>query len=401
MRTTSTPDRPRSAGDPAFRLDVASAAFSFAPLVALSSILPYIAVKRFAATMAWVGIMNAGIYLGLLGNAVLSLWTARLDMKRSLMALLAGGAALMVLAAFQRSALPYCVFTLGILCAYGLLSAQYDTFLVRLYPPAERPRRLSFRWMAVSLGATGMAPLFGRLGQGPAAHRPVLLCGAGMLAVAAVLFSRIPAGGRAAVQPVSLRRMIRVLSGDRRFVLLVVLMILFGWMGAGIGAIDVALYRRHGLGEFGAGLLSAANTAGMIVSALAITPFLRFRGGIGNFRLCFSSAASAAFLFLLAGIMPPGPGGAWIVGAGNFIYGITATGFTIASQTALANMAGEGDVILYVNGFKFVQGFRGIAFPILVAWTLQAAPIGIALALALVTAAACAVVSWIPAADRS
>jgi len=399
MQRVPTPEKSRLTRNPAFRLDVGSAVLGFAPFVALNAILPYIAVNRFDAPMAWVGFMNSAVYLGLLGNAFFSAWSAGADQRRIIVALLAGSAALMAAAAFQRSAVPYCIFTTGILCSYGLLLAQYDTFLVRLYAVAERPRKLSFRWMILSAGAALMSPLFGKLGEGTGGHLPVLLCGAGFLAAGAFVFQRIPVRGGGGAEPVGLRGMFRVLSRNRRFMRLVVLMVVFAWMGTGISAIDVALYRRYAMSEFAVGLLSASNTVGMIAAALAITPFLRFRGGVSNFRLCFTTAAAAGVFFCLAGIGSLGAWGAPVIGIGNFIYGIAATGFTIASQTALANLAGEGEVVLYVNGFKFIQGVRGIVFPILVAWALQAAPIGITLVLALALTAFCAVASWIPAVD--
>jgi hypothetical protein len=385
--------------DVAFRRDLISAVLGFAPFYALNALLPFIAVNRFGATMTWVGFLNTGVYIGLLGNSLFAAGTARVNLQRSIATLMAVSAALMAAAAFQRTAAAYCILVVLVMVSYGLINAQYDTFLVRLYDAAERPKRLSLRWLAVSIGAAAMSPLFGRLADGPSGHLPSLLCAAALLLCGALVFRIIPARADRRTDPFSLARMVRVAFQDRRFLRLVALMILYGWLGAGMGTIDVALYRRYALSEFTVGILSGATTVGMIAAALAVTPFLRLRGGLSNFRLCFSAATGAAVFLCTAGIGALGAWGAPAIGAGNFLYGISATGFTLGAQTAAVNLAGDRNVALYVNAFRFVQGIRGILFPVFVAMALQAAPIGVTVAVGFFLTLVCAVVSWIPAAD--
>ena len=89
-----------------FRRDVTSAVLGMAPRIALSGLLPYIAVSRLGASLAWVGVMNAAVYTGFLWNAFFSSLTARMSLKRSIVVLMVASSALLVAAAFQLSAAP-------------------------------------------------------------------------------------------------------------------------------------------------------------------------------------------------------------------------------------------------------------------------------------------------------
>lgn len=382
-----------------FRRDVASAVLGIAPRIALSGLLPYIAVNRLGASMGWVGVMNAAIYTGFLWNAFFSTLTARMSLKRSIVVLMAASSALLIVAAFQRTAASYGVVIVLMLFAGGLTNAQYDTLLVYLYDQGERSRKLSLRWTAVSLGAALLSPLFGRMSETGAGHWPALLTAAAVIAAGAAVFLRIPECGEHRIEPFALRRLVSLVVEDRRFLRLIVVLILYGWFGAGIGTIDVVLYRRYNLGELAVGMLSGATTVGMILAAVAITPFLRFRGGLTNFRLCFTTAAVSALILGLAGILDMDRLGVAFIAVGNFVYGIGATGFTIAAQTTAANFAGDKDVALYVNSFKFLQGVRGIIFPLVVAWAFGVLPDVASFSIAFGLTLICAVATWVKGAD--
>jgi len=398
------PDTEPTVADPrtrrlVFRRDVTSAVLGIAPRIALSGLLPYIAVNRLGASMGWVGVMNAAIYTGFLWNAFFSRLTARMSLKRSIVVLMAASSALLAVAAFQRTAASYGVVIVLMLFAGGLTNAQYDTFLVYLYEQEERSRKLSLRWMAVSMGAALLSPLFGRMSETGAGHRPALAAAAVLVAAGAVVFVRIPAAGEPRIEPFGLRRLLRLVVDDRRFLRLVVVLVLYGWFGAGIGTIDVVLYRRYGLGELAAGLLSGATTGGMILAAVGITPFLRFRGGLTNFRLCLTAAAGSALILGLAGVLDMDRLGVLLIAGGNLVYGIAATGFTIAAQTSAANLAGGKDVALYVNSFKFFQGVRGVLFPLMVAWAFGILPAAANYSIAFGLTLICAVATWVKGAD--
>jgi len=381
------------------RLEVTSAVLGLAPRVALGGLLPYIAVKRLGASLSWVGVMNAAVYTGFLWNGFFSSVTARVSLKRSVVLLLLLSSCLLAVAAFQRAIIPYGLAVVLLLFVGGLTNAQYDTLLVHLYDERERPKKLSFRWMAVSAGGALLAPLFGRLGELGVGHWPALLLAALITAAGSMLFSRVPAGREHGMDAFAPIRLLALVVEDRRFLKLVVVLVLYGWFGTGIGTIDVLLYRRYGLGELAVGLLSGATTLGMIVAAVAITPFLRFRGGLSSFRLCLTTSALSSIILALAGVLDAGRAGVLLVAAGNFAYGIGATGFTIASQTSSANLAGGRDVALYVNSFKFFQGVRGIAFPLVVSWAVVALPQPVHFSIAVGLTVLCAAASWWKGAD--
>ena len=241
-----------------FRRDVTSAVLGMAPRIALSGLLPYIAVSRLGASLAWVGVMNAAVYTGFLWNAFFSSLTARMSLKRSIVVLMVASSALLVAAAFQLSAPPNGFSVVLLLFVAGLTNAQYDTLLVYLYDEEERARKLSLRWMAVSVGGAG--------------HWPALVSAACITGVGAAVFLSVPEPREQHIEPFRLGRLVRLVVGDRRFLRLVVVLVLYGWFGARIGTIDVLLYRRYDLGELAVGLLTGATTVGMILAAVPSPP---------------------------------------------------------------------------------------------------------------------------------
>jgi hypothetical protein len=244
-----------------------------------------------------------------------------------------------------------------------------------------------------------MAPLFGRLSSTDRGHWPAFVLGGALYVCAAFVFGSIPAVGRYRMTPFRPVEVLRVALRDRALRRIVTVVVIYGWMGAGLRTLLVALYRRNGFTEFDVGLVAAATTVGMVLSALVVTPFLRFDGGLRNFRLCYTSAALAASLYLLAALLPVTGSSIYLIAAANLVFGVAVTGFTIAAQTSALNLAHPDEVSLYVNTFKFFQGARGLIFPPIVAWATARFGLPAALAVAVLVSVGCAISAWLRGAE--
>jgi hypothetical protein len=132
--------------------------------------------------------------------------------------------------------------------------------------------------------------------------------------------------GRAAFRNAAFRRMAIILTS-------------YGWVGAGIGPVLVLLFQRCGFQEDKVGLLVAIKTGGLLLGLLVITPRLRFAGGITNFRLSFIAATFAVTCYLITGFVELGELAFWVLGIGQFLFGISLAGFNIALPTTGINLA--------------------------------------------------------------
>ncbi len=384
-----------------FHRDVASALLSSGPRLAMGSLYAFIAVNRMGASISWAGVINAAVFAGFLWNAFFSSMTARISLQRSIVWLMVSSGVSLCIAGFLSTPLAYGIVVILHLFITGLIYVQYDTLLPHLYDYDERPKKLSARWLAISVAAAALAPALGRLGGMESGHWPAFLLAGVMTMAGGLIFSTIRVGRQAHMQPFQWKQMLRTAFADRRFRRMVVILIIYGWFGAGLPTLLVALYHRYGFSEFQVGIVTTATTAGMIFSALTITPRIHFSGGLSNFRACYTSSAAAAALYLITGLWNFGTLSVVSVATANFIFGVGASAFTIAAQISAVNLAEGRDATVYVNAFKFIQGARGIVFPIIVAQVIEALGFVPALEISFVVVALCCVAAWIPVINGS
>ncbi len=379
--------------------DLISAVLYSGARFALGPLIAFIAVKRLGASVTWVGLLNGAMFVGFVWNFFFSGLTAKLSLRRGIVVILAISSVLYTAAAFQTRALPYCLILLAASVTGGLVGVQYDTLLYHLYAPGDRPRLLSYRSLAVALACAVYAPLFGAMSSGSAGHLPMYLLVGALLAAAALTFRSMRTETEYRMQPFHARDVLAVVIGDRRLRPIAIILTIYGLFGVGVKTILVVLYNQLGFTEWHVGIFTAVATVGMVLTNLTITPFMRFRGALTNFRLCFTSGAASAALYCAAALYGSGPLSAWIIGAAAFVYGVASGGFGVAAQTAVLNIAPKGKVSLYVNAFKIVQGVRGAPFPLIVATALSGISISAALIATLVAALFCGLMVWIPGVD--
>ena len=161
----------------------------------------------------------------------------------------------------------------------------------------------------------------------------------------------------------------------------------------------IFLYKQSGFDETLVGILRAMTTAGMIFATLVITPRLRFRGGITNFRLCYSGSALAMVIYGLVSFGFVKELSFWVMALGNFIFGIAGAGFQLAIQTTALNLSPPDKTTLYVNAIMIIQGFRGMLAPLLVAAVFSARGMAISFVVMLCVSLLCATVVFIPGID--
>ena len=280
----------------------------------------------------------------------------------------------------------------------GLYEVRYNTLVRRLYNPADRPRRLSFRFMTISAVSMLLSALFGRLSSTSGSHMlPFLIVGSLNL-VAAVVYrtQRLPNDGSTGFRFVDL---IRTIARDQRLRRIAGLLAFYGWVGTGYKAIAIFVYSWAGFDEWTVGVQEGISIAGMLLATLFITPFIKFRGAVSNFKLCFLSAAAAVFFCFGVVLLFPEKWAFTGMALSNFCYGVTATGFSLAMQTIAPNIAKPEQNTLYVNSIMFVQGLRGLVLPIIVAVVAEYAGLRTTLVITLVIGAICGAVVLIPGID--
>ena len=322
--------RPRGADATLFR-DVASAVLYLAPMQALLTLISFIAISRLDASVAWVGILGSAGYWGQLWNLALGRVTAKVDLRAGLALLMAAQGLLLAAAALQHSLLPYAALIIPLLVLFGLYEVQYATLVPHLYRPEERPRALGVRNFAVAAGTALLAALFGRFSGGAAGHTPVfLLAGLAMVAAGLVFRGIRPAGpspeaaGAPRMPVLRLREIAGVWFGPRdgavlpahrrAFRRLALVLVLYGWYGAGLSTMLVVVYDRLGFDEWRVGLLAAIATLGTLLSSLLVAPRLRLLGGTTNFRLCFGASLVSVVLLAVAVLFVAGPAGVLVAG---------------------------------------------------------------------------------------
>lgn len=397
--------------------DVASAVLYLAPMQGLITLISFIAISRLEASVAWVGILGSAGYWGQLWNLALGRVTAKVDLRAGLALLMAAQGLLLAAAALQHSLLPYAALIIPMLVLFGLYEVQYATLVPHLYRPEERPRALGVRNFAVAAGTALLAALFGRFSSGAAGHTPVfLLAGLAMVAGGLVFRGIRRAGARpeASAAPrmpvLRAREIAGVMFGARSdtmtpahrrtFRRLVLVLVLYGWYGAGLVTMLVVVYDRLGFDEWRVGLLAAVATVGTLLSSLLVAPRLRLLGGTTNFRLCFGASLVSVVLLVVAALWVTGRPVFWVLVAGQFAMGIGVTGFVLGTHTAALNLAPAGREALFVNAMMVVLGLRGMLVPLLVAAVIRAAGVEWALLVGLLCVLCCAALVVHPGAER-
>jgi len=366
----------------------------------LMSLFAFIANKRMGASAYWVGVIGSASYLGYFWNLFLSRVTARFSVRRGMLVMMAAGAGLLWVGALQKTTWPYCLSVIAFLFVLGLWEVQYNTLVGALYGAGERPKRLSRRQVAVSIAAALLAVFFGRWSAGANGHRLAFIVAGVMTLVGALVFRGVRTTREHHMEPFHPLDIFRTVWHDRRFRRLAVILSVYGWVGAGIGTLLALLYSAVGFQEGQVGVLSAVRIGGMLVGLLAITPRLRFAGGITNFRLCFAGSAVATTLFLIAGVIEAGPSALFaLLACGELAFGISAAGFIIAVQTTGHSLAGPGQSTLYVNALMIVQGVRGMIAPLLVATALRFAGLAATLMASVGVAVVCTTMVMLPGID--
>ena len=398
--------------------DVASAVLYLAPMQALITLISFIAINRLDASVAWVGILVSAGYWGQLWNLALGRVTAKVDLRAGLALVMVAQGLLLAAAALQHSLLPYAALIIPLLVLFGLYEVQYATLVPHLYRVEERPRALGVRNFAVAAGTALLAALFGRLSSGAAGHTPVfVLAGVAMVAGGLVFRGVRPAGTQPAAaaprMPVLRAREIagvlfatRVGSGSvppaarRAFRRLALVLVLYGWYGAGLVTMLVVVYARLGFDEWRVGLLAAVATLGTLLSSLLVAPKLRLLGGTSNFRLCFAASLVAILLLAIAVLFVAGRPAFWVLAASQFSMGIGVTGFVLGTHTAALNIAPAGREALFVNAMMVVLGLRGMLTPLLVAAVIRVAGVEPAVLVGLLCVLCCTALV-VPPASRS
>lgn len=382
-----------------FLRDVAGSTLYQSSGFGLLSLIGFIAAKRLNASVTWVGLIGSSAYWGYLWNLFFSSITAKLSLKNSIVVIMLLSGLVLTGAAFQKTVVSYSLCAITFLVILGLFDVQYNTLIKHLYAPDIRPRWLSRRFLAISLASALFGVLYGRISAGKHGHMPAFLIAAVMMIGGAALFSTISTPGRKKMEPFRPWSIIQTVFRDQRFVRVAVILTVYGWVGAGANILLIFLYKQSGFDETLVGILRAVTTAGMIFATLVITPRLRFRGGITNFRLCYSGSALAMVIYGLVAFGLVENLSFWVMALGNFIFGIAGAGFQLAIQTTALNLSPSDKTTLYVNAIMIIQGSRGMLAPILVAAVFSSVGMEISFVIMLCVSFFCAAVVFVPGID--
>ena len=309
-----------------------------------------------------------------------------------------GSGLILCATAFQQQVTGYCLLVITFGLMTGLHEVQYGTLVFHLYDRQERPRLLSHRMVAVGLASALLAIVFGRVCHQLSYGSAFLIAGAMMMAGAAT-FASIRTDVDHVMETFAPWHIVKVALGDRRFRRVAVILTVYGWVGAGSGPVLVLLYSSLGLAEHQVGILTAVRLGGMLVGLTVVTPYLRFAGGISNFRLCFVASAVALGLYGSASVLGTGGGSLAVLSCGELVFGLSLAGFTLAMQTTGISLAPAGKTTVYVNALMVILGLRGIIMPLLTAEVLARWGLEVALISSLTVACGCALVVLVPGID--
>ncbi len=378
---------------------MASAVLFVGTMHGLSLLFGFIAYKNLGASELWVGVIASAGYCGYFWNFFLNRLTARLSLRRGIVVMMATSALLLSAAAWQDTAGPYCLLVMVVLLMLGLYEVQYGTLVRHLYDQDSRPRLLSRRHLAIAVATAGFALGFGAMCEASGQHLPAFLVAAVIMGGAAAVFHGIPMRAEHHMEPFHPWDVVRTALGDPRFRRVVIILTLYGWVGAGSQPILTVLYKRLEFGEAQVGQLVAIGTVGTLLGLLLITPRLRFAGGISNYRLCFGASSVAMLVYGAVAFNDPGPWSFAMMGIGAFVFGISLAGFSLAMQTTGINLAPPGKTTLYVNALMIVLGVRGMVMPLLSAKVVGTWDIRTALTVSIVVACVCAGAVLMPGID--
>ncbi|MBT3275694.1 MAG: hypothetical protein HN368_21245 [Spirochaetales bacterium] len=383
-----------------FSRDVVSGVLFKSSGWALLTLISFIAKKRLEAPVGLVGLLGSAAYLGYVWNLFFSRFTARVSLRSGIVIIMMVSGFLCIGLALQTKMITYILTALAFLTFFGLFDVQYNSLVVELYKQQERSRYLSFRYLVISLAATVLAAGFGRLSSTDLGRLAVFITAGFFMICGGLVFRTMRTQTSGRLIPFSPGQAVAVVFRDLALRRAAVILTLYGWIGAGITTILIVLYTQSNLVETQVGIIGATSTIGTLVAASIITPRMRFRGGITNFRLCFAGSGAAVLIYLVIGLSGPDSSSFIPLIIASFLFGISNGGFVIATQTVGINLAPEGKTTLYVNALMIVQGVRGILFPLITAAALAAFGIKGALVITAAIAIFCASVVWIPGIDR-
>jgi hypothetical protein len=375
-----------------FVKDTVSALLYYAPCQAIIPLANFIAAKRLDAPEILLGLMLTGAYIGPLWNLFFSRITARVSLGKSVVLAMGASAVFVVLAGFQTSAVPYTLLILAFLVFMGLSNVQYTTMIQHLYPPETRQRRLSLRYFSLSIMAAVLSFVYGSISVRN--YRSISLISGVLFLLAALVFNSLRDGNEHRMLPFQTRDVLGVLRRDRDLRLAVIVLSLYGIVGAGLNAQLSVLYTGLGYTEDTVGILSGIRVVGTIVAAAFITPRLAFPGGIRNFRSAFTAALASVSLYWVVAVAGPFPAGIVLLSLANFAFGIAVSNFMVAIQTTAIQLAPEGKTTLYVNAQMIVFGLRGLFWPFAVGLLLQTVSLVPTLSLSVVATLGCAAITW-------
>lgn len=373
-----------------FATDIISAFFFYAALTGVWGLVPVIARNRLGADEIWIGVIGAAGYAGYMWNLLFGRLCARFSIKNAVLAGMLASAGLTFIAANISNAILYCLVAVVWMLSAGFYELQYNTLVPHLYSPEERPKRLSARQFVVSGTAAGVAAALGWLCAFHGSHRGAFLIGGAMMALGVAVFTRISISDKAYPEPFNAVDVVRTVWHDRRFRKTALVLILYGWFGAGIATLLVLLYKHLGFDEGQIGRLLAWRTGGMMLGLFLITPRLKFSGGITNFRLCFYAAALASAVYLAAAARVFGDASMLALICAEVTLGISGAGFVVGAQTTGPSLAGSGNVSLYVNALMVVLATRGMLAPLLVAFVTRSTTLITSMVVSVVVTFACA-----------
>lgn len=379
--------------------DLLGSVLYVAPGHALLGLVAFIAVRRFDASIVWVGLIGSSAYLGYMWNLFFSSVTARLSLRRSLVLIMCTTAFLLFAGSFQRTVIPYCLIAISFSIVVGLFEVQYNTIVYHIYSKSDRARRLSYRQLAICTSMAVLSAIFGRISSLPSGHLPTFLTGGLMMIGGAFVFNSIRIGHEHRMVPFRPWEVVKAIIHDQRFKRVAVLLTIYGWVGAGAGTLLTILYSHQGFDEWQVGILKAITTLGTIFASIIITPRIKFQGGITNFRLCFSGTFGAMLIYLWVGLFNLGSLSFWFLALANFVFGISGAGFALAMQTTAISLAPPHQVTLYVNGLMVIQGLRGMLAPFLVAAVLNSYGMQAGLLISTAISFFCGVAVWVPGID--
>ena len=353
------------------RVDLTAAMF-FGPFVAGLAFLPVV-MRRLGASPEWLAFYTVQNFIGFLLTPISALvMPRRSGLLRFGMTfwLLSRGSFLLI--AFLADARSLILLTLFFWIVESFPVPVYTRLMQAAYPARSRGRVIALIRVGMSFTSLVVTPLAGWL-LDAAGHRALFPLLSLSAVVSTVIFSRLQLADADLPEspPVSTAGLLRAALQDRRFLLYLAALVVFGLgLLSGLALQPLVQVDQLALSYGAIGLLSVVQSAFFLAGYVLWGRLIDRRGGVWVMRRVFLAAAvvPACYLFAVSGLAGSS---AWLLAPAFAAMGLVNAGMDVGVLNTVMQLAPADRLGEYSALQTMVLGARGLIAPFLGVWLVQ------------------------------